>query len=108
MEEMIEQCTQMMNTMQGMGGMMGGGMMGGGMMGGMTSGAWWASPWYWLGWVFVLAVLVILVALVWALRYASRSNSRAEKPIDLLKRRYARGEIDGEKFELMKRQLAES
>lgn len=102
MEEMIEQCTQMMN---GMSGMMGSGMMGTG----MTSGAmWWASPWYWLGWAVVLAVLVILFAFVWAIRHASRSTSQAETPLEMLKRRYARGKIDPEKFQAMKRQLAES
>jgi len=105
MEEMIEQCTQMMNMMQGMGGMMGGGMM----VNGVTSGAaWWASPWYWLGWVVVLAVLVILFAFVWAIRHASRSAPRAEVPLDILKRRYARGEVSAEQFETMKRQLAQS
>jgi len=90
MEEMIEQCTQMMN---GMSGMMGSGMMGG-MMGGMTSGAWWVSPWYWLGWVWLLTVLtLIVIALIWAIRRVGRSAPGTETPLDILKRRFARGEI---------------
>jgi len=107
MEEMIRQCTQMMNSM---GSMMSNGMMGGMMNGNMMgSGLWWASPWYWLGWAWVLALLVLIViAFVWSMRRASRPAPNTESPFDILKRRYARGEISPEQFEAMKRQLSES
>jgi hypothetical protein len=55
MEEMIAECTQMMNSMnsmmgEGMVGMMGGGMTPGGMMGSTM------APWWILGWLLVIAV----------------------------------------------------
>lgn len=104
MEEMVQQCTQMMNSMAGM---MGGGMMGNGMMIGGAAG--WASPWYWLGWVWVLALLtLIIIACVWTIRSASRPPQVAESSLEILKRRFARGEIPPEQFETMKRQLSES
>ena len=101
MDEMIQQCTQMMN---GMANMMGSGMMGG-MMG---NGSWWASPGYWLGWASVLALVALIVmAFVWTVRRASRSAPDTEAPLAILQRRFARGEITPEQHEQMKRQLAE-
>jgi uncharacterized membrane protein len=109
MEEMIAQCTEMMDQMQNM---MGSGMMGGGMMnnsGMMGSGSpWLASPWYWLGWVLVPAVLVgLFIALLSVIRRPGHVPAAAETPLMILKRRYAQGEIPPEQFETMKRQLAE-
>lgn len=100
MDNMIAQCTQMMN-------MMGGGMMGNGMMSGMlSSGTGWASPWYWFGWAWSLAIVALLViAVVWTIRRSGRSP--AEMPLVILRRRYAQGEISSEQFEAMKRQLAD-
>lgn len=81
-------------------------MMGGGMMGG----------WMVLGWLLALVVLVALVvAIVWVLRRAGGnywSPSAIPEPpantaLDILKRRYAQGEIDAEQYERMKRQLEE-
>ena len=110
MEEMIAQCTEMMGQMQNM---MGSGMMGGSMMsnsgGMMASGSpWLASPWYWLGWMLVLAVLVgLFIALLGVIRRPGPVPAAAEKPLMILKRRYAQGEIPPEQFETMKQQLAE-
>lgn len=72
--------------------------MGGGMMGG----------WGWLGLLFWLVLLVVVVAVVWRL-LQGRGESRGaaeESPLDILKRRYARGEIDREEFEAKKRDLS--
>ncbi len=100
MDEMIRQCTEMMN---GMGNMMGSGMMSGG------GGVWWVSPWYWLGWAWVLMLLAfIIIAFVWTLRRAGRPIPNTEAPLDVLKRRFARGDFSPEQFETMKRQLSES
>jgi putative membrane protein len=106
-EEMVAQCVQMMAQMQGMmgNGMMGPGMMGGMMSGGMMSGGtyWLASPWYWLGWALVVAVVLwLIIAIPRALR---RPSVSAETPQQILKRRYARGDISSEQFETMKAQL---
>jgi len=81
-------------------------MMGGGMMGG----------WMVLGWLLALVVLVALVvAIVWVLGRAGGNfwspGDTPERPantaLDILKRRYAQGEIDAEQYERMKRQLEE-
>ncbi|MGH2536351.1 MAG: SHOCT domain-containing protein [Candidatus Promineifilaceae bacterium] len=108
MEEMIAQCTEMMARMDSMmdmmGGMMGRGMMSGGMMG--NGSPLLASPWYWLGWVVVIAVLAgLVVAFAWLIRRVAPWRAPAETPLQILKRRYARGEMDAEQLETMKRQL---
>lgn len=66
-----------------------------------------ASPWSGVSmviWVFLWLVLLagIGALVVWLL---TRHGSRSETPVDILKRRYARGEITKETFERMKRDL---
>lgn len=92
-------------------------MMGGGMMGGMMSGWNWGN-WggnMWWGWLLMLLFWVLLiggvVALVaWSVRLVRPSGSgvggRPGEALEILKQRYARGEITGEQFEQMKRDLA--
>lgn len=90
-----------------MSGMIGGGMMGGGMMGGNT---WW-------GWLSMLLFWVLLVGglvavLIWAVRQITPAGdsergagSRPDDALEILKQRYARGEITAEQFEQIKRDL---
>ncbi len=66
-----------------------------------------ASPWSGVNmviWVFLWLILLAGVGalVVWLL---SRHGTRSETPVDILKRRYARGEITKETFERMKRDL---
>lgn len=62
-----------------------------------------------LGWAWVLALIVLIViTFVWTLRRASRPALNPEAPMEILKRRFARGEVSPEQFEAMKRQLSES
>ena len=56
-----------------------------------------------LSMILILGVLVVFVVL--ALRRGS--GGREETPLAILKRRYAKGEIDKEEFECMKRELGE-
>ncbi len=87
----------------------GGGMMDGGMMGPMMFGGTMMLGWMLLATVLTLGVLAaIVVGIVWLVRGAGgRSLSpRAESPLDVLKRRYAAGELSAEQFEMMKRQLS--
>lgn len=82
--------------------MMGGNMMGGGM-------TWWTlAPWWFLGWALVIAlVATVVLAVVWTIRRSGGSTRPAETPLEILKRRFAKGEITPEQFQQMKRQLAE-
>lgn len=63
-----------------------------------------------LGMLFWLALIVLVVVLVWRLmerggRDGSRYDGGRETPLEILKKRYARGEIDKEEFERVKRDL---
>lgn len=81
-----------------------GGMMGPGMMGGM--GGW--------GWFMPFGGILFLVLIVWGIvslfRWGGsddgyRSDGR-ESPLDILKKRYARGDISREEFEEKRRELS--
>lgn len=115
MDEMLQQCTEMMSRMGEMMGSMGGNMMGGMMrgnaMGGgmMASGMGLASPWYWLGWVLVVAGLVgTVAALIWVIRMLSTRAPQAETPLAILQRRFAGGEITVREFEANKDRLSKA
>ena len=63
----------------------------------------------WFGWIFWI---IIVVAVVWAvIQFSSRNqqnppgNKPVESPMDILKKRYARGEITKDEFERMKKDL---
>lgn len=58
--------------------------------------------WMWVGWLAIIAAVVWLA--VWAVRSGVGSGGPepgpppADSPETILKRRYARGEIDGEEY----------
>ncbi len=63
----------------------------------------------WFGWIFWL---VIIGVIVWLLisqsgRYRNQNqiNPHLESPLDILKKRYAKGEISKDQFEQMKKDL---
>ncbi|MQY78093.1 MAG: SHOCT domain-containing protein [Bacteroidetes bacterium] len=63
-----------------------------------------------MGWGWIIG-LIILVAVIWVIVKASNQNSHTNQSgnktfLDLLKERYARGEIDKEEFEEKKRNLS--
>lgn len=69
----------------------------------------WMGPWGWL------VILVLLGILVWALagHRRSGSQSRSDSPVDdrisameILKRRYAQGEMSREEFERKKEDIS--
>lgn len=61
-------------------------------------GSWWAMGLGMIAWVLVLAVLIGLV--VWAINRTSRAEPpRVDSPEDLLRRRFAAGEIDAEEHQ---------
>ncbi|MDE2088850.1 MAG: SHOCT domain-containing protein [Gammaproteobacteria bacterium] len=71
----------------------------------------WGMGWG-FGWVFMLIfwalILLGIAALVkWLIGSSAGGDGTREKtPLDLLKERYARGEIDQEEFERKKRDLS--
>jgi len=78
-----------------------------GMMGGWGMG--------WFGGIFMVVFwILILVGFVFGIRWLLQATSKKEdsqqhgsQAIDILKERYARGEIDKAQFEAMKRDLAD-
>ena len=62
----------------------------------------------WFGWVFWIVIIVLVVYLVVRLTNQKTGNQNIqsnESPLDVLKKRYARGEITKEEFESMKNDL---
>jgi putative membrane protein len=96
-EQMIEQCTEMMKHMSANmadghmmdGGMMGG-MMGGGMMGGMMGTMI-------LGTLLLLALFAIGVVLL--MRLGRNDTNRTSSAMRILQERFAHGEIDLEEYQ---------
>ncbi len=85
-------------------------------MGGMMNqmmGAWWGFGPMWLGGLFSLLLLALLIAgIVLAVRHltaapaAGPGQGGGPRALEILKERYARGEIGKEEFEAMRRDLA--
>jgi putative membrane protein len=62
----------------------------------------------WYGWIFWIIIIGIVVYLIVKLanRSSSGSNNQSnDTPMDILKKRYARGEISKEEFENIKKDL---
>ncbi len=79
------------------------GMMGSGMMGGFSW--WWFMPIFFI--LFWVLVIWGIVALVRGLSGSRGSDSsRADSALEVLKKRYARGEINKEEYEEKKKDLA--
>ncbi len=88
------------------GGQYGGwGMMGPGMMGGF--GWWWLMPIFFIiFWGLVIWGIVALVRGMSGSRGSDSGSSRPDSALEVLKKRYARGEIDKKEYEEKKKDLA--
>jgi putative membrane protein len=63
---------------------------------------------YGFGWLFMILVWVlVIVGIVALIKWLSSSTQRGETPLEILKARYARGEIGKEEYERMRRELQE-
>jgi putative membrane protein len=61
------------------------------------------------GWMYmVLFLVLIIVGIGAAVQALSRKNRQEESSLEILKKRYAKGEITKEEFERMKDDLARS
>ncbi|MHB8337641.1 MAG: SHOCT domain-containing protein [Ignavibacteriaceae bacterium] len=75
----------------------------------MMDGMGWSGMWF--GWIFWLVLLVVIIWVVITIvnrspRYGSQEPlPRREDALEILKKRYARGEISREQFEQMKKDL---
>lgn len=93
--------------MMGMLGMMGGGCnspWGGGgrsMMGWAGSGL----TWIWMLLWWVLVVLAVVAVVKWLFGKQSNNRQGSNNPLDILKERYAKGEISKDQFEQMKKDI---
>lgn len=67
------------------------------------------GTWGWLGWIFmVLFWILVVVALISFVRWLAtrdREEHRGRSALDILKERYAKGEINKEEFEAKKKDL---
>jgi len=93
------------NNMMGSGGMMnmmGGNMMSSGMMGNYPAYYGYNSFWntFWL--VFLIGLISLIV---WLIYKFTKKGEESETPINILQKRYARGEINKKQFEEMKKEL---
>lgn len=71
-------------------------------------GGWWMGGYMWffsiLFWILIIAGVVLVVS--WLVNKDSQASARpTESALEILKQRYARGEIDRETFERMKRDI---
>lgn len=64
----------------------------------------WMGGGMWLFWIILIAV-VVLLAKVMAGNGSGSTPQRHDSPLEMLKARYARGEIDEEEFERRKSEL---
>ncbi len=91
------------NNMMGSGGMMG--MMGTNMMGGSFGrGSWWL--WSIVGMLFWIALLVALILLIiWLYKKITGQTTNNGSALEILKKRFAKGEITKRQYREMKREL---
>ena len=90
----------------GYGGYGGYGGWGQGMMGGFGGGGWFGSIFMLIFWGLIIVGLVLLIRwLVFATRRGEDPARGGSRAMDILKERYARGEIDREEFEQRRRDL---
>jgi len=91
-------------NMMGMMNMMGGNMMGSGMMGNYPAYYGYNSFWNILWLVFLIGVIALIIWLVYKF---TKKGKESETPMDILQKRYAKGEINKKQFDEMKKELME-
>jgi len=59
----------------------------------------------WVFWIIIIGLIVYLLVRLTAQKGGGGTQGSSETPLDILKKRYARGEISKEEFESMKKDL---
>jgi len=59
------------------------------------------------GWIIWLVIIVVIVWVIFQFKGDNRGHydKSSESPMDILKKRYAKGEISKEEFEKMKKEM---
>ena len=73
------------------------------MMEGFGMHGWWGMGWWWIVGFMILILVVIWIMIANQRNRAGHRENRSA--LDILKDRYARGEIDREQYEEMKKDL---
>ena len=97
-------CNEYVDGMMGGGMMMGNNIMGSGMMGNYPAYYGYNNFWNILWLVFLIGAIVLIV---WLIYKFTKKREESETPINILQKRYAKGEISKKKFEEMKKELKE-
>jgi putative membrane protein len=66
-------------------------------------GGWWVTD-MWFFWILLIVFVVVIVRML-AGSGSSSPPGHPETPLEILKARYARGEIDDEEYERRRREL---
>lgn len=59
----------------------------------------------WLFWILLIVMVVVLIKWLTGTSSGSDHSGPVETPLDILKKRYANGEIDRQEFEQKKRDI---
>ena len=68
---------------------------------------WFGGGFMWIFWILLIVIVVWIVKEISGTG-ANNKSSSDETPLQILKKRYARGEIDEEEYERRKKELEES
>jgi len=71
---------------------------------------WEEGGWFWMAlmmvfWAIVAIVVIFVLARAFSPQWRGDKEEKEETPLDIAKRRYASGEISGEEFEKIRRDL---
>jgi len=67
---------------------------------------WFGGGYMWLFWIFLIVVIVLAMKFVSGNSAGSSGSRDDESPMSILKKRYARGEIDEEEYNRRARELS--
>src|SRR3989344_4038291 len=106
LKQMHIQMAKRLYCNEDVGGMMGGGMMnmmvGSGMMGNYPTYYRYNNFWNILWLIFLIGIIVLII---WLIYNFTKKGKESETPIDILQKRYAKGDISKKQFEEMKKEL---